>query len=165
MRGFQPVTDEFPAQMASNADIVSIWWRHHALDACPFESTRCKHRSIYYILLLYTRTYTRAAMLASNSVRAYAPIFPVSKIKWFKNTLSVIVYTVNDGWTDGRRDRQHHTMIRPVKTGVLVLLTRSARVTHTCVSKFTIIGSVNGFSPGRRQAIIWTNAGILLIRT
>ena len=27
-----------------------------------------------------------------------------------------------------------------------------------------IIGSVNGLSPGRRQAINWTNAGILLIR-
>ena len=24
-----PVTDEFPAQMASNAENVSIWWRHH----------------------------------------------------------------------------------------------------------------------------------------
>ena len=27
------------------------------------------------------------------------------------------------------------------------------------------IGSDNGLSPGRRQAIIWTNAEILLIRT
>ena len=27
----------------------------------------------------------------------------------------------------------------------------------------TTIGSVNGLSPGRRQAITWTNAGILLI--
>ena len=26
-----PVTDEFPAQMASNAENVSIWWRHHVL--------------------------------------------------------------------------------------------------------------------------------------
>ena len=25
------VTGEFPAQMASNAENVSIWWRHHAL--------------------------------------------------------------------------------------------------------------------------------------
>ena len=33
----------------------------------------------------------------------------------------------------------------------------------TCVGKLTIIGSDNGLSPGRRQAIIWTNAGILLI--
>ena len=33
---------------------------------------------------------------------------------------------------------------------------------HASVNK-TIIGSDNGLSPGRRQAIIWTNAGILLI--
>ena len=30
------------------------------------------------------------------------------------------------------------------------------------VGKFTIIGSDNGLSPGRHQAIPWTNAGILL---
>ena len=42
-------------------------------------------------------------------------------------------------------------------------LTHWGRVTHICVGKLTIIGSANGLSPGRRQAIIWTNAGILLI--
>ena len=36
-------------------------------------------------------------------------------------------------------------------------------MTHICVGKLTITGSDNGLSPGRRQAIIWTNAGILLI--
>ena len=36
-------------------------------------------------------------------------------------------------------------------------------MTHICVGKLTIIGSDNGLSPGRRRAIIWTNAGILLI--
>ena len=35
--------------------------------------------------------------------------------------------------------------------------------THVCVNKLTIIGSDNGLSPGRRQAIIWSNDGILLI--
>ena len=44
-----------------------------------------------------------------------------------------------------------------------VHLTHWGRVTHICVVKLTIIGSDNGLSPGRRQAIIWTNAGILLI--
>ena len=44
-------------------------------------------------------------------------------------------------------------------------LTHWGRATHKCVSKLTIIGPDNGLSPGRRQAIIWTNAGILLIRT
>ena len=48
---------------------------------------------------------------------------------------------------------------------VLRVLTHRGRVTHICVSKLTIIGSDNGLAPGRRQAIIWTNAGILLIRT
>ena len=42
-------------------------------------------------------------------------------------------------------------------------LTHWGRVTHICVSKLTIIGSDNGLSPGQRQAIIWTKAGILLI--
>ena len=42
-------------------------------------------------------------------------------------------------------------------------LTHWGRVTHKRVSKLTIIGSDNGLSPGRRLAIIWTNAGILLI--
>ena len=45
------------------------------------------------------------------------------------------------------------------------LITDWGRVTQTCVSKFTIIGSDNGLSPIRRQAIIWSNAGILLIWT
>ena len=36
-------------------------------------------------------------------------------------------------------------------------------MTHICVSNLTIIGSDKGVSPDRRQAIIWTSAGILLI--
>ena len=42
-------------------------------------------------------------------------------------------------------------------------LTHWGWVTHICVDNLTIIGSDNGLSPGRRQAIIRTNAGILLI--
>ena len=33
---------------------------------------------------------------------------------------------------------------------------------YICVDNLTINGSDNGLSPGRRQAIIWTNAGILV---
>ena len=43
------------------------------------------------------------------------------------------------------------------------VLTHWGRMTHICVGKLTIIGSDNGLSPERRQAIIWTNAEILLI--
>ena len=44
-------------------------------------------------------------------------------------------------------------------------LTHWGRETHICVGKLAIIASDNGLSPGRRQAIMWTNAGILFIRT
>ena len=42
-------------------------------------------------------------------------------------------------------------------------LTHWSWVMHIWVSKLTIIGSHNGLSPDRPQAIIWTNAGILSI--
>ena len=35
------------------------------------------------------------------------------------------------------------------------------RVTHVCVSELAIIGTDNGLSPGLRQVIILTHAGIL----
>ena len=54
--------------------------------------------------------------------------------------------------------KSHRPCIHP-KT----CLTHWGRVTHICVGNLTIIVSYNGLSPGRRQAIIWTNAGILLI--
>ena len=44
-----------------------------------------------------------------------------------------------------------------------VTLTHWGRATHICVGNLTIIASYNGLSPDRRQAIIWTNAEILLI--
>ena len=34
---------------------------------------------------------------------------------------------------------------------------------HICIGNLTINGSDNGLSPGRRQAIIWTRVGLLLI--
>ena len=46
---------------------------------------------------------------------------------------------------------------------VWVYLTHWGRVTHICIRKLYNHGSDNGLSPGWHQAIIWTNAGILLI--
>ena len=52
---------------------------------------------------------------------------------------------------------RHRNVIKP--------FSHWGRVTHICVSKLTIIGSDNGLSCGRHQAIVWTNARILLIQT
>ena len=61
-----------------------------------------------------------------------------------------------------------HWKISPHNTDFVItgcISTHWGRVTHTCVGNLTIIGSDNGLSPGQRQAIIWTNTGILLIGT
>ena len=64
--------------------------------------------------------------------------------------------------TNGRLANRGLTSSVKEATGINEL-THWGRVTHICVSNLTIIGSDNGLSPGRRQAIICTNAGILLI--
>ena len=43
------------------------------------------------------------------------------------------------------------------------VLTHWRRVTHTCVSTLTITGLDYCLTPGRRQVIVWTNAGTVLI--
>ena len=52
-------------------------------------------------------------------------------------------------------------IIRPAPSGTG--RTTPSQPGHYPLSKQTIIGSVNGLSLGQCQAIIWTNAGILLI--
>ena len=84
-----------------------------------------------------------------------------------------------NAWTDPWTDRHGETDIPASQlrwaAGIMMTeiyntiwfgqneLTHWGRLTHICVSILTIIGSDNGLSPHRRQAIIWTNAGLLLI--
>ena len=39
--GNSPATGEFPAQMTSNAENVSIWWRHHGIVLKLARSLKC----------------------------------------------------------------------------------------------------------------------------
>ena len=62
-----PGTGEFPAQMASNAENASIWWRHHAIIInrfpfpCAWELT--SNQQIYilylksYVYIVYSKSY------------------------------------------------------------------------------------------------------------
>ena len=91
------------------------------------------------------------AWIGSKLVRFYRTLLNQETGLWplqieSKQTLFYVPWTV--------KDRTHGPA-----------LTHWNRVTHICVSKLTTIGSDNGLSPGRRQAIIWSNAGILLIWT
>ena len=48
--GNSPVTGEFPAQRASNAENVIIWWRHHGVWAC-WHQLCCWRIKIYWVYL------------------------------------------------------------------------------------------------------------------
>ena len=66
--------------------------------------------------------------------------------------------------TCSREDRLPNRLIQITRIDrTLPILTHWGRVTHICVGNLPIIGSDNGWSPCRRQDIIWTNAGLLLI--
>ena len=86
-----------------------------------------------------------------------SPVNSPHKGQWRGALMSSLICTQINGWVnnreagDLRRNRAHYD--------VIVM----CWVTHKFVSKLTTIGSDNGLSPGWRQAIIWTNDGILLI--
>ena len=68
-------------------------------------------------------------------------------------------------WTPGRQPSTILvTKMAIIPTIVLLLLPRDLRQTRQNISvNSAIIGSDNALSPDRHQAIIWTNAGILII--
>ena len=83
-----------------------------------------------------------------------------------------ISYTGYNEPTPGSRHQPNYTIhgicqqtMTHELTNHIGILTHWDWVTHICVSKLTIISWDNGLSPGQRQAIIWTNDAILLIRT
>ena len=93
--------------------------------------------------------------LRDNCVTADAVSLGLITLVWTVYT----VFRVSLSWREYRNDLFSLECCGPC----ISRLTHWGRVTHICVSKLTIIGPDNGLSPGRRQAIIWTNDGILLI--
>ena len=130
--------------------IVGSWWRHemeHFPRYWPF--VRGIHRS---------------------------PVNSPHKGQWGGALMFWLICVWINGWVnnrkagDLRRHRSHYDVIVMSDAiwchgtwSTLNQLTHWGRVTHICVSELTIIGSDNGLSPRRRQAIIWNNAGLLLI--
>ena len=79
-------------------------------------------------------------------------------------------WSVINGFLCGPHQRSISQEVFKISIHILIMnlkhtrLTHWGQVKHICISNLTIIGSDNGLSPGRRQAIIWANAGILLNR-
>ena len=75
-----PVTGEFPAHMASNAENVSIWWRHHIPRSTSRSSYRCyRWDSWETVLSLYRFSIERppVANVRATALTPYHPLKPL----------------------------------------------------------------------------------------
>ena len=114
-------------------------------------------------LVLTTYVFQHATLIKRNTAKYYEvvaihmSVLAISMVKTADEKVlalaqqQTLCLTANDG-----------NLNRPFVITAFEELAHSGQVTHICVSKLTIIISDNGLLPGRRQAIIWTNAGILL---
>ena len=99
------------------------------------QSDQTKGYNLYRYLVL-------ANLVIMQKFNVNCPVFPTSIYNYFRSFQQHMLHVCE--WRE---------------------LTHWGRVTHICVSKQTIIRSDNDLSSGRRQAIIWTNAWILIIGT
>ena len=104
---------------------------------------------LYLVLMVY---YHRSSWHQINEIWLITPSF----ISYA--TMSMVVWLHARLWyLNCQLNRDTQSCVKP--------WTHWGRVTHICASKIIIIGSDNGLARTRCQAIIWSNAGILLIRT
>ena len=151
-----------------------LYWNRALFDKVVFRHTtkkssksthqeRNKKITILQIIFLYSISlYENYCVLISISLECVSkdPI----------NNILALVQIMAWCWTGDKPlltidldELTHLGLVMHIYKCIYVLLTHWGRVTPICVSKLTIIASDNGLSPGRRQAIIWTIAGILLI--
>ena len=81
----------------------------------------------------------------------------VWKVQCFFPVSSVVINFISWWWTPNfhpKGQKSPLNSLRPSDTCIYI-----------CISKLATIGSDNGLSPGGRQAIIWTNDGMMLVQT
>ena len=92
--GLTPVAGEFPAQRASNADNVSIWWRHHASMSCGnyyvchafvplLYQAWCVHSGPMYFTVLLMAFISRTQFGYTLILQLFRHIHPSSKVTGF----------------------------------------------------------------------------------
>ena len=79
--GNSPGTGEFPAQMASNAENVSIWWRHHDTWYFLKESLNCFDNAHIHILSYFFNWINTISISFDyeSTVLGYQQSFPVEE--------------------------------------------------------------------------------------
>ena len=117
-------------------------------------------------ILIWIQTFSFKKMhlkMSSAKWRPFCLSLNVLMMNWLYRKVNLYFHCATFHEIDVVHSSNFFIIITITITISSLLLTHWGRVTQISVVKLTIIGSDNGLSPGRRQAIIWTNAGILLI--
>ena len=135
--------------------MTPLKWRHNERDVV------LNHRRLYCLLNRFfgRRSKKTSKLHGTDRCEGNSPVTGECPSQRASNAENVTSW-----WRHMARSSKIVTDIPRDLTALWVLnSTHRGRVTHICVGNLTIIGADNGLSPGRRQAITWTNVGILLI--
>ena len=102
--GNSSAIDEFPAQMASNAENASIWWRHHddiSVSAkMEISTSPCKLRELACAQILITHIVVSLEIMVPRAVHFSYPDFMccgASAIIWLSYSVKIGVSTLKLG--------------------------------------------------------------------
>ena len=93
--GNSPETGEFPAQKASNAEIVSIWWRHHgyARDKKKYIPTNGNLIFMAYLIApLVTRQFPLIQFMTSESTSSRMSNYGIHQTYFMNHTSLFLSY-------------------------------------------------------------------------
>ena len=109
VRGIHPPgTGEFPAQMASNAENVSIWWRHHAsvLLGWTFPRYAANTRNLCYLELSSWWRHQMETFSASLAICVRAihrsPVNSLHKGQWRGALMFSLICVWKNDWVNNR---------------------------------------------------------------
>ena len=169
--GNSPVSGEFPAQRPVTRSF-DVFFDRRQLNG--WVNTReagdlRRYRAHYDVMVMRQiarrQDFARGMLVGfENGINSHRSLEPRMHCDWGNHNL-YLDQPITKWWCQPigghalyPTDSPTTTKLRPCSN-----LTHWGRVTHICVIKLTIIGSDNGLVPARRQAIVWTNAGIWLI--
>ena len=97
--GNSPVTGEFPAQMASNAENVSIWWHHHGNTTRKFPVWHVQPLSFalsfvsacFVKIHIHTFTLSVILLFTNNEIKE-----PINQVRSHAPFAFISVYILND---------------------------------------------------------------------
>ena len=121
--GNSPVTDEFPAQKAGNAEDVPIWWRHHANSFFrSFAGLVYGHTGHVRFLTCVEVPHLPSHVKPNSSPRPAGVQTPPTTSAAFSNrTRKVLVISGGDGYEDFRNKANSDSVGKDDSTNHLLL--------------------------------------------